>query len=87
MGTNCSYFVDVSQHFFAFGNLATGNINKRLHHIIWLATTWSIWRTRNNILFRGACIDIDSLTEKIIYFSWYWFIGRLGNNANLVFSN
>ncbi|CAJ2644735.1 unnamed protein product [Trifolium pratense] len=86
LGTNVISFEDVTCHFTLFGELAKGNHSKRIRHIIWLATTWSIWRTRNNIIFRGDCVNISSLVEQIVYFSWFWFIGRTWNNVNLVFS-
>jgi hypothetical protein len=41
---------------------------------------------RNNILFRGDCVNISSLVNEIIYMSWFWFIDRLRNNIDLTFS-
>jgi hypothetical protein len=41
---------------------------------------------RNNIVFRGERVNIISLVDQIIYISWFWFIGRVESNANLVFS-
>jgi hypothetical protein len=71
------------QHFIEFGE---GKIDKRYQHIIWLATTWCLWHMRNNILFRGDCVNISSLVNQIVYTAWFWFIGRLRNNVDLAFS-
>jgi hypothetical protein len=52
MGVNFLVFTSVLDHLLSFGGIIKGKNTKRLRHIIWLATTWCIWRTRNNILFR-----------------------------------
>jgi hypothetical protein len=87
LGTRFLLFEDIFQHFTVFGEIAKGKNSKLFRHIIWLAMTWSICRTRNNIFFRGDCVNITSLVDQIIYISWLWFIGRSGNNFNLVFSD
>jgi hypothetical protein len=40
-------------HFSLFGEFLKGGSNKKCRHIIWLATTWSLWKMRSNIIFRG----------------------------------
>jgi hypothetical protein len=85
MGTRCIEFVDVTKHFIHFSDLVTGNISKRLGHIIWLATKWGIWLKCNNILFRRDFINVSSLVEQIVYNAWFWFIGRSGRNVNVKF--
>jgi hypothetical protein len=86
MGYNDIPFVDIQSHFSDFGNLLKGSINKKYHHIIWLATTWCIWRKRNNIIFREESIHASSLVEQIVYIAWFWFIGRGGHNVNVTYS-
>jgi hypothetical protein len=83
-----SYFnaSNVQQHMLMFGELIKGKKYKRVTHIIWLATMWCLWRSRNNILFRGVDVNVPSLVDQITYNSWFWFISRVGNNANLAFS-
>jgi hypothetical protein len=44
----------MQEHFIHFGNIIKDKVHKRCRHIIWLATTWSLWRMRNNILFQGG---------------------------------
>jgi hypothetical protein len=87
LGTNYIPFVDIQNHFTLFGELFKGSKFKRYRQIIWLATTWSIWRKRNNIIFRGDFINVSTLLDQIIYISWYWYIGRGGFNSSSTFSD
>jgi hypothetical protein len=75
MGVNPISFVDISNHFTLFGDLLKGGHYKKFRHLIWLATTWSIWRKRNNIIFRGEFVNISSISslDQIIYIAWFWF--------------
>jgi hypothetical protein len=80
-------FSSVTDHFLSFGSIIRGKNSKKLRHILWLATTWCIWRTRNNILFRGDHINFNSLVNQIVYIAWLWFIGRLRRNVDFSFSD
>jgi hypothetical protein len=75
----------VQQHFLMFGDLIKSNVNKRYRHVIWLATTWCIWRWRNQIVFRGDRVNISTLVDQIIYMLWFWFTGRLRSNVDIFF--
>jgi hypothetical protein len=50
-----------------------------------LATTWIIWWTRNNIVFRGEFVNVTSLVHQIINVAWFRFIGREGRSVNFSF--
>jgi hypothetical protein len=76
MGIQAIPFAGIQNHFAQFGTCLKGSHNKKHRHIIWLATTWCIWRKRNNIVFRGESMNISSLVEQIIYIAWFWYIGR-----------
>jgi hypothetical protein len=79
---------NIQQHFLIwFGDLSKGKHSKRVKHIIWLATMSSLWHTRNNIIFRGDFVNVQSLVDQIVYISWFWFISRIGVNVNIVFSD
>ncbi|CAJ2641645.1 unnamed protein product [Trifolium pratense] len=75
------------QHFISFGALVKNKSYAKARHVIWLATTWSLWRARNNIMFRGDVINLQSLVNQIIYISWFWFVGRITSKSSLVFSD
>ncbi|CAJ2645290.1 unnamed protein product [Trifolium pratense] len=65
-------------HFMQFGAAVKAQKGMKFRHLIWLATTWCIWRMRNNIIFRGEGADFQRLFDHIRNISWYWFSGRVG---------
>jgi hypothetical protein len=85
LGVNTIASNTISQHFLLSGQLLKGRKFKRMKHIFWLATTWCIWRARNNIIFRGDLVSVSFLVNQIIYFSWLWFIGRQKINVDFSF--
>jgi hypothetical protein len=68
-------------HFFKFGDIIKSKKGNRVRHLIWLATTWCIWRLRNNIVFRGKVADYAVLVDNINVISWIWFSGRSGRKT------
>ncbi|XP_058775849.1 uncharacterized protein LOC131650136 [Vicia villosa] len=40
---------------------------------IWLAVVWTIWNTRNSIVFRGGMFIFDDCFSAIVLSSWKWF--------------
>ncbi|XP_058783214.1 uncharacterized protein LOC131657880 [Vicia villosa] len=40
--------------------------------IIWLATVWSLWNTRNNFIFNNCDIVLDEVVVGIKMVSWIW---------------
>jgi hypothetical protein len=50
----------------------------RIRHLIWLATTWSIWKHRNNVVFNGGLPNASVLLENLKAISWIWFSGSSG---------
>jgi hypothetical protein len=74
-------------HFSSFGELVKTKKGARVSHLIWLATTWNLWKLRNNVLFNGALPDASSLVDDIKDFSWVWFKGRCGRNCCILFSS
>jgi mannosylglycoprotein endo-beta-mannosidase len=53
LGLSFFMTVKVQQHFLKFGDLVKEKINKRFRRLVWFATMWCLWRSRNNIIFRG----------------------------------
>jgi hypothetical protein len=72
-------------HFNSFGALIKSRHSKRVRHLIWLATTWCIWRLRNKIVFNGGVPNVSQLVDEIKYYSWAWFRGRSGSKSFLSF--
>jgi hypothetical protein len=66
MGVNIIRFIVGWHHFSVFGKIVKGKGCARICHLIWLATTWSIWRLGNNIMFRGAYANVSVLVDQIV---------------------
>jgi hypothetical protein len=52
-------------HFSLYGNLFKNKKGGHTNHLIWLATTWNIWKLRNNVIFNGVIPKASSLVEDI----------------------
>ncbi|KAK2424703.1 hypothetical protein QL285_035035 [Trifolium repens] len=85
MGVSPIMNATVQQHFLLFGDFIKSKVNKRFRHVIWLATTWCIWRWRNQIIFQGDRANVSTIVDQIIYMSWFWFTGRLRSNVDICF--
>jgi hypothetical protein len=35
------------------------------HRLIWHATIWSIWKARNDKIFKNGTIQVEDIVEKI----------------------
>jgi hypothetical protein len=64
MDVSFTSILHAQQHFSMFGEVAKGKKSKQFWHIIWLTTTWCIWRMRNNILLRGDCVNVLSIGDQ-----------------------
>ncbi|CAJ2653429.1 unnamed protein product [Trifolium pratense] len=74
-------------HFLSFGSLVKSKKGNQIRHLIWLATTWCLWKLRNNVVFNGALPDASKLVDDIKTFSWFWFRGRFGRKSSFSFSS
>jgi hypothetical protein len=56
---------------------AAGNKKRRCgFSLIWHATIWMIWRSRNNIIFSNGVMDPVEVVEAIKVTSWRWGLSR-----------
>jgi hypothetical protein len=74
IGFKSAYAHSSVDHFTHHGILARGIRRKRLRHLIWLAVIWSLWITRNKVVFEKRTFGINEGVTKIKYLSWGWFI-------------
>ncbi|KAK2418950.1 hypothetical protein QL285_041097 [Trifolium repens] len=44
--------------------------------LIWHATVWAIWRSRNNVIFSNGVIDPGEVVEDVKLSSWRWGLSR-----------
>ncbi|XP_045802312.1 uncharacterized protein LOC123895887 [Trifolium pratense] len=87
MGVEASLQVGGRHHFTFFGSLVKSKKGGKVKHLIWLATTWCLWRLRNNIVFRGDFADFSGLLDQIKFVSWLWFSGRAGRKSGYLYHN
>ncbi|MCH81357.1 ribonuclease H protein [Trifolium medium] len=87
IGKSLSADVTGWHHFMLFGDLLKGKKRERYSHLIWLATTWHLWKHRNNVVFNGVIPAASSLMDDIKATSWMWVSGRLGHRVCFSFLN
>ncbi|GAU23394.1 hypothetical protein TSUD_334420 [Trifolium subterraneum] len=58
------------KHFLHYGSLVKNKKGMKVRHLIWLATTWCLWRMKNNILFRDENADFAVVFDQIKFISW-----------------
>jgi hypothetical protein len=56
---------------------AAGNKHTRHgYYLIWHATVWAIWCSRNKVIFSNGVIDPGEVVDKIKVLSWRWGMSR-----------
>lgn len=86
-GTMGPMFNHGINHFLEFAGTIKGRARRRSRHIIWMATVWVLWITRNNVIFRSASADVIDVVANIKALSWNWFVNRGGKNRGLLYSD
>ena len=73
LGFSTAIPLGVVDHFNQFF-LDGGNVKARgaILHAIWFATTWEIWKERNNRLFNGKHSSIFNVVDKIKSLAFMW---------------
>lgn len=55
--------------------------------LFWMATTWIIWKARNNMIFNGEVMDTLNVVNQIKHISWGWYMGKAGGAAGVIISD
>jgi hypothetical protein len=42
------------------------------YYLIWHATIWTIWCSRNKVIFSNGVIDLEEVIDKIKLLAWRW---------------
>lgn len=74
------------QHYLNHRGMVRGKELKKLWMVIWFATTWSIWLSRNAVIFNQEPFDESKQLEIIKPRVWNWFKFR-GKGSNHCFSD
>nr|KYP54910.1 hypothetical protein KK1_001110 [Cajanus cajan] len=40
--------------------------------VVWMATTWNIWRHRNRCIFEGHQFSYENIITNIMFSCWRW---------------
>jgi hypothetical protein len=88
LGKSFPTSVEGWNHFLLFGDLV--RLKKgggRVNRLIWLSIMWSIWKHRNEVIFKGVNPDAIALFNDIKAVSWFWLSSRFGRNSSIPFLN
>ncbi|GAU39045.1 hypothetical protein TSUD_60010 [Trifolium subterraneum] len=66
----------IMQIFESFLGLGVGRQVRLGLILVWHAVVWTIWNSRNDIIFAGGSSTIDILVDKVKLYSWKWFLGK-----------
>lgn len=72
LGDTSAMSNDGISHFLQFLGSFAGKDRKNGKGFVWLATIWSLWNYRNNVIFQGKDVDLSNALELIQYKSWIW---------------
>ncbi|GAU10697.1 hypothetical protein TSUD_424260, partial [Trifolium subterraneum] len=75
----CLEFVsprDLLGHFEAFVGLGVDRKARNIFSLVWLAVVWSIWKSRNDVIFSGRPFSVDVLVDRAKRSSWIWFSSK-----------
>jgi hypothetical protein len=50
---------------------------KRGKGVIWLATIWVLWNTRNDKVFNDANVKVDVIVEEVKVLAWKWAMCKM----------
>lgn len=60
-------------HYLYHRGMVRGRGLKKLWMVIWFATTWSIWISRNDAIFNVVPFDAIQTLDLIKFRAWCWF--------------
>jgi hypothetical protein len=62
--------------FDCFVAAAVSKKGRAVFSLIWHATVWVIWRSRNRIIFSNGAVDLSEVVDDIKRSSWRWGLSR-----------
>jgi hypothetical protein len=86
LGFDGAYAMNGVDHFLQHGSLFGGKKWKKIKHLVWLATVWSLWISRNKVIFEGKDVSKNDVLSNVKLLSWSWFIYRAGLKLDCSYS-
>jgi len=62
----------IKEHFFSFDLVGLGRRENNIWRVVWVGIVWSIWKHRNNIIFRNQVPDIEKVFALSQVKTWAW---------------
>lgn len=72
-------------HLLQFGSVAMSGSQNLLWKVVWCAVLWTIWNSRNGIVFRNGEFDADKVFELIKIRSWSWLSAKVHGFCSSLF--
>ncbi|MCH80102.1 LINE-1 reverse transcriptase like [Trifolium medium] len=77
----CGNFVESVDHLFTTCDCQGVGRKSRLGCVlIWHAAVWTIWNSRNDLIFAQGTVSVESLVDKVKLSSWKWFLAKNPGN-------
>jgi hypothetical protein len=53
--------------------------------MIWHAAIWVLWRTMNEMIFRGKVVEAEEIFDRIQAISWKWLLSKKARSPSLFY--
>jgi hypothetical protein len=50
---------------------------KKRKGVVWLATIWVLWNSRNDKVFNDAMVEVDVIVDEVIVLAWKWAMCKM----------
>jgi hypothetical protein len=78
IGVSAVMLENVIDHFTQFSHIGGATWSRRsILQVIWLATTWELWKERNNRIFNNLESSISQVVDKIKSVTFRWLKVKL----------
>jgi hypothetical protein len=67
---------DLPQHFLAFTGLGRGKKVRLGLLLVWHAVIWTIWMSRNDLIFSGGTLREEPVVDRVKLLAWKWFLAK-----------
>ncbi|GAU30937.1 hypothetical protein TSUD_143850 [Trifolium subterraneum] len=68
---------DLLGHFEAFVRMGVDRISKSIFSLVWHTVVWSIWKSRNDVIFSRRPFSVVDLVDRAKRSSWIWFSSKI----------
>jgi len=66
----------LAHHFLSFTGLGKGKRVRLGLLLVWHAVIWTIWTSRNDLIFSGGVLREEPLVDRAKLLAWKWFLAN-----------